>query len=96
MSFPEIRFGICQVCGSKGSPQEDDLTDADAPARTTEGADGYDPGNGVILMMHKGRLMCEVCKNEDKADVESRNDAKRHANNDRFISKAGFTNTVEE
>ena len=94
MSFPDIRYGICQLCGAKGSPQTDDLTDADAVARTTEGADGYDPGNGVILKMYKGRLACETCINEGKADVESNQDAKRHAGKDRFLDKAGFTNEV--
>ena len=94
MSFPEIRFGICQLCGAKGSPQEDDLSSADADARTTEGADGYDPGYGVILKMYKGKLACENCISEGKADVESIQGAKKHASKDRFLDKAGFTNEV--
>jgi len=95
MGFPETKFGICLVCGAKGQPQSDNLSNADAPARTTSGVDGYDPGNGVILKVFRGLLSCEVCINEAKADTESLQDAKKHAAEERFRGKAGFVNTVE-
>jgi len=94
MSFPETKFGICQVCGGKGGPQTDDLTDADAVARTTPGADGYDPGNGVVLEEYEGKLMCPVCINEAKADKESLGSASKHAEAERFRAEAGFKNAV--
>lgn len=94
MSFPEIRFGICEVCGAKGSPQTVDLTTADAAARLTPGADGYDPGNGVVLEMYKGKLTCEICINDTKNDDQSLLSAKKHAEAERFRSKAGFQNTI--
>ena len=94
MSFPDIKFGICQQCGAKGGPQTVGLTSADAAARSTPGADGYDPGNGVILKKYKGKLMCEVCINDLKNDDQSLLSAKKHAEADRFRSKAGFQNTV--
>jgi len=89
MSFPEIRFGICQVCGASGGDQTEDLTSADAEARSAT-------GNGVVLEKYKGKLMCPVCINEAKADSESLQEAKKHASDERFRDKAGFVNTVEE
>jgi len=94
MSFPDIKFGICQQCGAKGGPQTADLTSADAAARSTSGEDGYDPGNGVILKKHNGKLMCEVCINDLKNDAQSLLSAKKHAEAERFRAKAGFQNTV--
>lgn len=96
MAFPEIKFGICLVCGARGRPQTEDLSSADAPARSTSGEDGYDPGNGVILKVFRGVLSCGVCINEAKADSESLLDAKKQADEERFRSKAGFVNTVED
>lgn len=82
------------MCGAKGGPQTASLTSADVAARTTAGADGYDPGNGVILKKHEGKLMCEVCINDLKNDAQSLLSAKKHAEAERFRSKAGFQNTV--
>ena len=96
MGFPDIKFGTCQVCNAKGAPQTEDLSSADAPARTTSGVDGYDPGTGVVLIKYKGKLMCPVCINEAKADTKSLQDAKKHAAKDRFIGKASFNNSVPE
>lgn len=92
--FPNIHFGICQVCGSDGRPQTEDLTSADASARSTSGEDGYDPGNGVVLEKYKGKFMCPVCINDAKNDSESLRSAKKHAGAERFRGKAGFVNTV--
>ena len=92
--FPDIRFGICQVCGAKGGPQTDSLTSADAAARSTSGEDGYDPGNGVVLEKYKGKFMCPVCINDAKNNTESLRSAKKHAGEEKFRGKAGFVNTI--
>ena len=84
------------MCGNKGRYQTEDLTDADAPVRSTPWEDGYDPGNGTVLTKHKGKLMCPVCINEAKANSEGLQDAKKHNAAEKFRDKAGFVNTVEE
>lgn len=94
MSSPDIKFGICQVCGAKGGPQTVGLTSADVAARSTPGTDGYDPGNGVILKKYNGRLMCEVCIEDNKSDQDSLLSAKKHAEAERFRGKVGFQNTL--
>lgn len=87
MSFPEIKFGICQRCGGDGRDQTEDLTDADAPARTLI-------GNGVELEKYDDKLLCNVCINELKADQESLEDQRKQAEEEKFRMKAGFLNSV--
>ena len=87
MSFPDIRIGICQVCGTDGRDQTADLTGADAPARALT-------GNGIELEKFEGKLLCPVCINEAKANRETANDIKKQIESNRFRSKAGFRNTV--
>ena len=94
MSFPGTKFGICQECGADGSPQTADLTTADAVARITSGADGYDPGNGTELQEYRGRMLCPLCIERLKSDEESLQVAKKHAEAERFRGKAGFVNSV--
>lgn len=96
MSFPDIVFGIGQINGAKGAPQTEGLSSADAPARTTSGVDGYDPGTGVVLKRYKGKFAGPISIKELKADAESLQDAKKHAAKDRFIGRAGFNNRVPE
>jgi hypothetical protein len=94
MSFPEFRFGTCQECGADGVPQTVGLTGADAAARTTSGADGYDPGNGTELKKYRGRLLCPLCVEKVKSDEQSLRDSKKHAEEEKFRGKAGFVNSV--
>lgn len=86
--IPEIRFGICQVCGADGRDQTEDLTGADAAARSAT-------GNGVVLEKFEGILMCPVCIADRKNDRESILSAKKHAEAEKFRAKAGFVNTVD-
>jgi hypothetical protein len=88
LNFPETRFGICQVCGTDGSDQTAELTGADASARTAS------PGNGIELELYEGKLLCNVCINEAKARKETMIDVRKHAREEQFRAKAGFTNTI--
>lgn len=88
MSFPDTIFGICQVCGSDGRDQTENLTGADAEARDTT-------GNGVELEKYKGRYLCPICIKEEKARESGRIEAYKHAEAERFRQQSGFTNTVE-
>jgi len=88
-SFPFIRFGVCPECGADGRDQTEDLTSADAPARDLT-------GNGIRLILHKGKVTCNVCANESDANQESIANAKKHAESEKFRDKAGFINSVED
>ncbi len=87
MSFPKNKFGACERCGMDGRDQSSGLTGADAPARSTT-------GNGIYLESYDGKLLCDVCIQELKADKESLEMAKKHAEAEKFRSKAGFVNSV--
>ncbi len=89
MSFPEIKFGVCPECGSKGK---------DYPASALTSADAQDnldtTGHGVVLEYYNGKLMCELCKKQKQADEESLNSASKHAEEEKFRQKAGFTQSI--
>jgi len=85
MSFPEIIFGICPVCGGKGG-EAGSSSSADA-ANTSD-------GNGYVLEYYKGDLMCEMCKKRLIADEESVKAAEKHAKEEGFRAGAGFKRTV--
>lgn len=89
MSFPNTRFGICNVCGAdSGDYPAGDLTLADSQSN-------LDPtGNGVVLVEYQGKFMCENCKKEKQADEESLIIAKKHAEEQKFRDKAGFVDIV--
>lgn len=89
MNFPDVKFGICQVCNADGRDQTAELTSADAPARVTS-------GNGIVLEEYLGKLMCNACINIAKSDKESLQSAKKHAEAERFRAKAGFITTVPQ
>lgn len=89
MSFPEIVFGICQVCGANGGDQTVGLSGADAPARDTS-------GSGVILEEYDGKMMCKLCIHQKKADEESKTDTAKRSEDEKFRQAAGFTNTISE
>lgn len=90
MSFPEIQFGICNVCGGKGADYPDPGS-ADASPRDLT-------GNGEVLedYNYKGKLVkvCNVCKNKLIADEESLIIADKAAADERFKGAAGFKNSV--
>jgi len=85
--FPKIRWGTCPVCGANGADQSSGLSDADAAARDST-------GNGVRLEEWRGKLYCEICLKEAKADEESVLSAKKHKDEERFRAGAGFVNDV--
>lgn len=87
MGFPEVKFGICQECGGQGADQTVGLTDADAAARDTS-------GNGTELQDYKGRKLCPLCIQRLKDDEKSLQDAKRHAEAEKFRGRAGFENSI--
>ena len=87
MPIPFIHFGICQKCGGKGADQVSGLTSADASARDTS-------GNGLELEEYDGKYLCPMCIANLKADEESMEKARQAAEDQKFMGKAGFTNTV--
>lgn len=87
MGFPEVIFGRCQRCGGNGADQSSGLTSADAAARDTA-------GNGIELEQYDGKFYCPVCINILKADAESLLERDKHAEDEKFRGRAGFTNTV--
>uniref|UniRef100_A0A6H1ZNQ9 Uncharacterized protein n=2 Tax=viral metagenome TaxID=1070528 RepID=A0A6H1ZNQ9_9ZZZZ len=89
MSFPDTIFGKCPICGYAG----DDASDAQ---RTDADASNSDSGNGVVLIEYQGKVMCEVCKNRLESNEQSKQSAKKHAEEDRFRSRAGFKHTAIE
>jgi hypothetical protein len=87
VNFPEIKFGRCPVCGSKGDDKTSGLTSADSTSDT-------DPGTGVILDNYDGKLMCEICRNRLRADAESKLAARKHSEEEKFRGKAGFKKSI--
>jgi hypothetical protein len=87
LSFPEIKFGICQVCGEAAGDQVSGLTTADAPARDIV-------GSGVLLEDYDGKMTCKQCIQRLKADEESLVSAEKHAEEERFRNQSGFVNSV--
>ena len=92
----EIKFGICQVCGSKGTEYPAaDLTTADSQSNIDGAASSLvDTPKGVQLEYYKGKLMCRVCKNRLSADDVSLREADKHARSQSFRDRAGFKRSV--
>ena len=86
MAFPEIKFGICNICGGKGGDYASPGA-GNAAARDTV-------GNGLVLEWYDGKLVCEMCKKILIADEESLVSSERHAEEQRFRDKAGFKRSV--
>lgn len=84
--FPNIIFGICEICGGQGGDYPTPGS-GNAPARDTV-------GNGVVLEWYQGKLVCNVCKTTLKSDDESLLSAQKHAEEEKFRAKAGFRNSV--
>jgi hypothetical protein len=86
---PKIIFGVCFRCSAKG---------ADAPAADLTEADAQDNldavGNGVELFLHDGEYICQLCIKDIEADEESRLDAHKQADEEKFRQQAGFTKRV--
>lgn len=78
-SFPIV--GLCQICGN-GTDATTGLTNADAPARTT---------NKVLLPLVRYNRMyvCERCKKNDERESQSRRVSRQSRNNDKFLRDAG-------
>lgn len=86
MSFPDIIFGKCEVCGGGGG---------DAPAPSSADAPATDTvGNGMPLKEYDGKMMCKICIQEAKAKEESKLDTERRSEEERFRQSAGFVNSV--
>ena len=89
MSKDFSMFGICPVCSSDGGDYPaTDLTTADSQSNIDE------TGEGVPLVWHNGRKMCEICKNRLIADEEGLENARRHRDEERFRANAGFVKTI--
>jgi hypothetical protein len=84
--FPNIIFGICDVCGGQGGDYPSPGA-ANAVARDTT-------GNGLVLEWYQEKLVCNVCKTTLKSDAESLLNAGKHAKEEVFRAKAGFRNSV--
>jgi len=83
-------FGICPVCSSdSGDYPVADLTGADAQTNIDE------TGQGVPLEWYKGKAICRQCIHRLSADEESRVSAKKHASEEAYRSRIGFTKTIE-
>jgi len=86
LSFPEIIFGICQVCGADGG-DDPNPSSADASAR-------YTSGNGVPLEEYEGKMMCKLCIQTKKADEQGKIATERRNEEERFRQAAGFVNSI--
>lgn len=62
-------------------------TAADAEARDTE-------GNGYELIMFRGEAMCERCKDRILDDEQSRDNARRFRDEQKFRSRAGVKTAI--
>lgn len=87
MSFPRIKFGSCDRCGTSGGDQSASLTGADASARDTT-------GNGVELTEYDGMNLCRPCLRIVVGDQESLNAIPKRINEERFRGKAGFQTSI--
>lgn len=86
MSFPNVIFGKCQVCGGGGGDAPTPSS-ADAPATDTI-------GNGMPLEEYDGKMMCKICIQDAKAREESKLDTERRSEEERFRQAADFVKSV--
>ncbi len=90
MGFPKTIIGTCEECGMDGHDEVTaNLTSADAAER-----DGAGESLGVELWEYQGRMLCNVCIERLKSDDESRESARKHADEQKFRTKAGFENSI--
>ena len=90
MGFPKTIIGTCEECGMDGHDVATaSLTGADAEERDHAG-----DSLGVELIEHQGRMLCDVCINRLKSDDESMESARKHAEAQKFRTKAGFVNSI--
>jgi hypothetical protein len=88
--FPKTIIGACEECGMDGHDEVTaNLTSADAEERDTAGE-----GLGVELWEYQGRMLCNVCIERLKSDDVSREDALKHAEEQKFRTQAGFVNSI--
>ena len=96
-------FGICPECGSSsGDKAQASLGSADAGYAVTSDGDNTDVRTvansylvdehreGVPLVWHEGRAMCQICKDRLESDSESLLSAKKHAREERSRNRVGF------
>jgi len=86
LSFPNVIFGKCQVCGGGGGDAPTPSS-ADAPATDTI-------GNGMPLEEYDGKMMCKICIQDAKAREESKLDTERRSEEERFRQAADFVKSV--
>jgi len=82
--FPII--GTCPICGN-GTDETEDLTEADAPARTTD-------KTPLPLVWYDGRYVCERCKKTEMRKDVSREMASKHNAADRFRARTGHRTRI--
>ncbi len=85
MSFPKDIFGKCPVCGGAGK-------DNPNPGSAFVASDT--PFEGMPLHWYLGRLMCQLCKKELMARLESRTATEKRTFEQRFRDRLGFRRTM--
>lgn len=89
MTIPKNHaFGICPRCGSTGG-DDPDASGADVAASDLV-------RNGIQLDYFRGEYWCWTCINEELAKEESERVDGKYAENDEFLSKHGFTESVSD
>ncbi len=89
MSFPEIRFGKCPVCGGGGG-NDDAHIDA-SNAFSTEDHSGV----GYELVLYEGKWICQLCRKELKANAESAIRIQENRDQQKFWEKMGVKKNMD-
>lgn len=79
-------IGRCALC-SNGTDETENLTEADAPARTTD-------KTPLPLVFYQDRWLCARCKGIEIRREESRRIAAKAEQNQRFLGESGVNRTV--
>jgi hypothetical protein len=80
--------GRCPLCGGGGADETENLSEADAAARSTDAV-------LIPLFLYEGKWVCEWCKNREIKRDNSRKLARETRDEDKFFSKIGVKTEVE-
>lgn len=80
MSFPQVKFGICERCGRKGNDIDPDTEESTA-------------STGYYLKEYEGKLLCRLCIIELEDEEHRKVVDDKLQEQDRFRARAGFEKT---
>ena len=76
-------FGTCPMCGGEPSGGFPSTSACDVDC---------DAGGKQILKRWQGRYMCESCIQNEKNDIQSRNDSEKCSDGEKERARMGFEN----